>query len=262
MQHLNNFTSKAKAAAAATRGWFKRQEALFAALFNALTIVAFTLGIVALIALVWLYVRPEQTADIKVPVATDKANYYPGQAVSGIFFGDTYYRGEVSILREVFCKNYKGIIAPPASAADGNFFSTQAIPRHLEGESVSIGNLPANIPVGANCVIQFTNVYQIQTPFGIRHLEYQYYTQNFAIITKARSDQLACEAAGNKNCDMNSDSTTTTQPSQSSPETAPVQQSINSQDNPAANSAPAPRYIRRCSVDFIVQFGCHEVQTN
>jgi hypothetical protein len=39
-------------------------------------------------------------------------------------------------------------------------------------------------------------VYNIQTPFGIRHEEYQYYTQNFSIITKERRDQLDCEASG------------------------------------------------------------------
>ena len=127
-----------------------------------------------MIALIWLYVRPIQVADIKVPVATDQASYYPGEEISGIFFGEIYYKGEVRVLREVFCKNYHDVIVPPPSAQNGDYYDTQSIPRKIEGLSVNIGLLPKNIPVGSNCVLQFTNVYSIQTPFGIRHLEYQY----------------------------------------------------------------------------------------
>jgi hypothetical protein len=135
-------------------------------------------------------------ADIKVPVATDKASYYAGQEIGGIFFGQTYYDGNVKILREVFCTNYKGIIDPPANGADGKFFDTITKPRKLEGNTIPIGKLPLDVPTGSNCVIQFTNVYNIQTPFGVRHEEYQYYTQNFSIISKERRQQLDCEASG------------------------------------------------------------------
>lgn len=177
----------------------------WAAVADVLTVVAFVVGIVMLISLIWYYVRPIQTADIKVPVATDKPSYAPGDPVSGIFFGETYYKGEVRILREVFCKNYKGIIQPPTNSAVGDFFSTQAKDRKLEGVTVPIGKLPDTVPVGSNCVLQFTNVYDIQTPFGVRHEEYQYYTQNFAIITKERRQQLDCEASGKENCDILTD---------------------------------------------------------
>jgi len=153
-------------------------------------------AVLALGALVFYNVKPIALADIKVPVATDKSSYYPEQAVSGIFFGDTFYKGNVKILREVFCTNYQGIIKPPVEAADGNFFDTTTEPRTFNGDTIPIGTLPSTVPVGQNCVIRFTNVYNIQTPFGVRHEEYQYYTQNFSIITKERRDQLDCEASG------------------------------------------------------------------
>lgn len=157
--------------------------------FDAITISAIVFGTLALISLVYFYVRPLSLADIKVPVATDKATYYPEQEVSGIFFGETRYSGDVKILREIFCSNYRGVIKPPAESADGDFFSTQARPRKLEGATVRIGTLPANVPIGSNCVIQFTNVYDIQTPFGVRHETVQYYTQNFSIIAKEEKEE-------------------------------------------------------------------------
>ena len=165
-------------------------------LFDVLTTVAIIIGTVALAALLYFNIVPIKLADIKVPVATDKSSYYAGQQVGGIFFGETYYDGNVKILREVFCANYHGIIKPPAEAADGDFFSTIAKPRQLNGDTVPIGKLPDDVPVGQNCVIRFRNVYNIQTPFGVRHEEYEYYTQNFAIITRERRMQLDCEASG------------------------------------------------------------------
>lgn len=165
-------------------------------LFDVATIAAIFLALCALAALIFYNVVPIRTADIKVPVATDKSSYYPGQNISGIFFGETYFKGEVRILREVFCKDYKATIAPPSGNAFGDFFSTQTEPRKFEGQSVYIGKLPADIPIGLNCVLQFTNVYVIHTPFGERTERYQYYTQNFAIISKERRDQLDCEATG------------------------------------------------------------------
>lgn len=161
-----------------------------------ITILGVIVALIALAALVFVNVRPIKFADIKVPVATDKSSYYPAQPISGIFFGETYFDGNVKILREVFCTNYHGVIKPPAESADGDFFSTIAKPRQFNGNTIPIGNLPDTVPIGQNCVIRFTNVYNIQTPFGVRHEEYQYYTQNFSIITKERRDALDCEAAG------------------------------------------------------------------
>lgn len=248
------------------------QKTDWGGIFNVLTILAFTLGIIALVVLIWLYVRPIQTASIKVPVATDQASYYPGEDISGIFFGDIYYNGEVRVLREVFCKNYKGIIAPPAGSRDGDFFSTQSRPRHLEGENVVVGNLPSNVPVGSNCVLQFTNIYTVQTPFGVRHLEYQYYTQNFAIVTKERRQQLECESSGRKACnyiiDVPAGQPTTAQDApavQSSPDTPVVQESpaIVPQDNPQSDQEPAPRTVERCAVDiFGLKIACSKKPLN
>lgn len=242
-------------------------------LFNVLTIAAFTIGVVALIALVWLQVRPVKTANIKVPVATDQASYYPGEEISGIFFGDTYYKGEVRVLREVFCKDYKGVIKPPAGAADGNFFSTIGTPRHLEGQTIIVGNLPENIPVGSNCVLQFTNVYEIPTPFGPRKLEYQYYTQNFSIVTRERRQQLECEASGRKDCNFIIDipnketgSSGDSPAVQSSPETTQSPQTTNNTynsntpynvTNPPAE--PAPQFHEVCTINFLgVKVNCHQ----
>lgn len=169
--------------------------------FDAITVAAIVFGLLALVALIYYQARPIKLADIKVPVATDKASYYPSQQIGGIFFGETFFKGNVKILREVYCTNYKGIIDPPENAADGNFFDTSTQPRKLDGATIPIGTLPADVPIGSNCVIQFTNVYNIQTPFGVRHEEYQYYTQNFAIITKERRQQLDCEASGKSSKD-------------------------------------------------------------
>jgi hypothetical protein len=246
-------------------------------LLTAIPVFAF----IALLALIWLYIMPIKTANIKVPVATDQASYYPGEDISGIFFGDTYYKGEVRVLREVFCKDYKGFIKPPAQSADGKFFSTQSVPRHLEGTTVNVGYLPSDIPVGSNCVLQFTNVYQVQTIFGIRHIEYQYYTQNFAIVTKERREQLECEASGRKDCNYinptaenGTDEPTSGQIQQSSPETpqtvAPSNTNSSTTTNNTTNNTtntttvqpPAPRYVERCSVDFIVKINCRQVEVN
>lgn len=157
--------------------------------FDAITVAAIVFGLLALVALIYYQARPLKLADIKVPVATDKATYNPSQQVAGIFFGETFYRGDVKILREVFCSNYRGVIAPPKESADGDLFSTQSVPRKLEGSTIQIGKLPADVPIGSNCVIQFTNVYDIQTPFGVRHETVQYYTQNFSIVSKEERQQ-------------------------------------------------------------------------
>lgn len=188
MQRLRHILPKT---AAGARAWYERNHGRF---FDWLTYAGLIFGLLALLALVFYAIRPIKTAEIKVPVATDLTSYYPGQNIKGIFFGDTYYTGQVRILREVFCENYKGVIKPPAESAAGNFFASQAKPRHLEGTSVSVGALPDDVPLGKNCVMQFTNVYDIQTPFGVRHIEYQYYTQNFGIVTAQRRCELDRQA--------------------------------------------------------------------
>lgn len=268
MQGLKYQLNKAK-------GWIKSRKIDWGGLFNILTIAAFTIGVIALLALIWLYVRPIKTANIKVPVATDQASYYPSEEISGIFFGDTYYDGEVRILREVFCKDYKAAIKPPAGSAVGNLFSTIAKPSHLEGRSVTIGNLPESVPVGSNCVLQFTNIYEIQTPFGIRKLEYQYYTQNFSIVTRERRQQLECEASGRKDCNFiidipkGSASGSSDVPAvQSSPETqqAPVtnntyNSTTNNTTNPTAAQEPAPTFHEECTINLLgVKVNCRQVQ--
>lgn len=164
-------------------------------------IATMVFAVLALLALIWYQVRPIKTVDIKVPVATDRSSYAPGETIGGIFFGEIFYEGDVKVLREVYCKDYKAVIVPPESARNGDFYDTQSIPRKLDGLSVEVGKLPDNIPVGKNCILQFTNVYDIPTPFGTRHISYSYYTQNFAIISKERRQILECEAQGRTNCE-------------------------------------------------------------
>lgn len=246
------------------------------------SLIAIIVALLALLALIIYNVIPVRTADIKVPVATDKSSYYPGQKIGGIFFGEVYYKGEVRVLREVFCKNYRGIIKPPAEQSVGDLFSTSSTPQKLEGESVTIGNLPTDIPIGLNCVLQFTNIYRVNTPFGTRVETYQYYTQNFAIITKERRDQLDCEATGKStqecqqkgsvgDADRN-EPTSSVAPidnpndtRQFSPDQSPVirnetpQPVVNNNDNSTTNNTtnnppaePAPKPPTRiCTVDIL-----------
>lgn len=146
--------------------------------FDVATLLIMIAALVGLLALIYYQVRPIQTLDIKVPVSTDKPEYAPGDEVSGIFFGEVFYSGKVEILREVFCRNYQGVI----KADNGqDIFSTVSIPITLEGASRRIGKLPMDVPVGENCVIQFINTYTIGTPFGTRVITEDYYTQNFLI---------------------------------------------------------------------------------
>lgn len=244
------------------------------------SLIAIVIALLALVALIIYNIIPIRTADIKVPVATDKSSYYPGQKIGGIFFGEVWYKGEVRILREVFCKNYRGIISPPKEQSVGDLFSTSSTPKKLEGESVTIGNLPKDIPIGLNCVLQFTNIYRINTPFGDRHEQYQYYTQNFAIISKERREQLDCEATGKSteecqqkgsvgdadrnrsNVQSQSEEVPTIQSSPESPATTPAPQRpqnvTNNNDNSTTNNTtnnppaePAPQPTRVCAVDIL-----------
>lgn len=283
MQSLKLHTAKIKdrvgAKAAAVSARIKNHKFDWGAFINVLTIAAFVIGVIALFALIWLYVRPIKVADIKVPVATDQASYYPGEEISGIFFGEIYHRGEVRVLREVFCKDYHDVIQPPENARNGDFYDTQSIPRKIEGLSVNIGVLPKAIPVGSNCVLQFTNVYEIQTPFGIRRVEYQYYTQNFSIVTRERRQQLECEATGRKDCNFLSDDSereTAPQPDEvpqpqesvdSARDTMPPQNiyydNRSTTDynvtNPPAQSEPAPQFREVCTIDFLgVKVNCRQ----
>lgn len=263
--------------------FYRKNRDLLGKVTNILSILAFTLGVIALIVLVWLYVRPLKVADIKVPVATDQASYYPGEEISGIFFGEIYHKGEVRVLREVYCKNYKNIIVPPETARNGDFYDTQSIPRKVEGLSVTIGLLPADIPVGLNCVVQFTNVYNIPTFFGTRHVEYQYYTQNFSIVTRERRQQLECEASGRKDCNFLSDDTrrktapqNTEVPNRqesvdSAPDSQPPQNVYYDNrsttdynvNNPPAQSEPAPQFREVCTINFLgVKVNCRQERVN
>jgi len=281
---LNRFKKWVGAKATVVLVWVKAHRPDWGALVNALSIAAFTIGLIALIALVWLYVRPIKVADIKVPVATDQASYHPGEEISGIFFGEIYHKGEVRVLREVFCKDYHGIIAPPETAKNGDFYDTQSIPRRIEGLSVNIGLLPKEIPVGSNCVLQFTNVYEIQTPFGIRRIEYQYYTQNFSIVTRERRMQLDCEASGRKDCNFLFDSGGNNETPQENENLPQEQESVDSaQDtrapqnvyydnrsttdynvnNPPAANEPAPQFREVCTINFLgVKVNCRQERVN
>lgn len=236
---------------------------------NAFDIATFSfmaVGTIALLFLILFYVMPVKLADIKVPIATDKASYYQGQQIGGIFFGETFYTGEVRVLREVYCKNYKGLIEPPENAAAGDFYATQGTPRKLEGQTIVIGKLPKDIPVGSNCVIQFTNVYNIKTPFGTRHEEYKYYTQNFAIVTKETRDELdeAADAAnaqsgqsttgGNDiNTNTNNSSNQNTNNSRSTTQNTTTNNTTNN------NQSPPVVLQESCTIDLLgIKIGCRQ----
>ena len=286
MQKLKQLATNTKVLLAApgkaVGDFYGKNRDLLGKATNILSILAFTFGVLALIALVWLYVRPIKVADIKVPVATDQASYHPGEEISGIFFGEIFHRGEVRVLREVFCKDYHDVIAPPEAAKNGDFYDTQSIPRKIEGLSVNIGMLPKNIPIGSNCVLQFTNVYEIQTPFGIRRVEYQYYTQNFSIVTRERRQQLDCEAAGRKDCNYLTDNPNANTPDTEQPPQA--QESVDSAidtmppqnvyydnrsttdynvTNPPAQAEPAPQFHEVCTINFLgIKVNCRQEPEN
>jgi len=235
------------------------------AAFDIITFTFMAIGTIALVFLILFYVMPVKLADIKVPIATDKASYYQGQEIGGIFFGETYYTGEVRILREVYCKNYKGLIEPPASANNGGFYSTQGTPRKLEGETVRIGTLPKDIPVGSNCVIQFTNVYDIQTPFGIRHEEYKYYTQNFSIVPKETREKIDQEAAeinaqsGQSTTGGNDINSQINTPNQTN--TNIDRSTTNNETNNTTNNNQSPPVVlqERCTINFLgIKVGCRQ----
>lgn len=257
--------------------WLKKSNVV-----DTLTVTAFCIGLIALALLVWAQVRPIQVADIKVPVATDQASYYPGEEISGIFFGEIIYKGDVRVLREVFCKDYQNVIAPPESARNGDFYDTQSIPRKIEGLNVTIGMLPENVPVGSNCVLQFTNVYDIPTLFGTRHVTYQYYTQNFSIVTRERRLQLECEASGRKDCNFINDGvqqsgeTLPEEPApspqesvDSAPDSRPPQNvyydqrtttnNTTNNSNPPAEAEPAPKIEERCTINLLgIKVNCRQ----
>lgn len=169
--------------------------------FNYVVPIVILVAFLLLIGYIYESTRDYKLIDIKVPVATDKSSYYPGQPIKGIFFGEVYHTGKTKILREVFCEDYRKEIEP-LSNKEGIYYVTQSVPKKLEGTTGFIGNLPEDIPIGSNCVVRFINIYEINTMFGTREIDYHYYTQNFAIITKERRELLDCEAAGGTDCNQ------------------------------------------------------------
>lgn len=153
------------------------------------TITTMVIATIALFGLIYYQVRPVELVDIKVPVSTTKSEYKPGDIVQGIFFGEVFYQGRVQVERDVFCAGYRERIL---SRTGENIFSGNSRPVKLEGSVRRIGQLPDDIPIGKNCVIQFVNSYDINTPFGNRHEERTYYTQNFLVVSsdskKSESD--------------------------------------------------------------------------
>lgn len=147
---------------------------------DAITIALMIFAAIALVALVYYQVRPMKLVDIKVPVSTEKPTYRAGENVNGIFFGEVFYDGEVRILRDVFCAGYQSRIL---TEEGDEIFNGVSRPTKLAGDVRTIGKLPDDVPVGKNCIIQFVNIYDIKTPFGNRHEEHTYYTQNFLIIS-------------------------------------------------------------------------------
>lgn len=198
---------------------FKMNTRVFA---DRVTLIVVVAAVLTLGWLVYLNVRPIPTVDIKVPVATDQSSYYPGQQVSGIFFGDVFYEGKVEVLREVYCKDFNGIIK---TSEGDDIFKGISRATHLEGTSREIGELPKDVPVGSNCVIQFANTYNIPTPFGNRTITKIYYTQNFAIVSYGRKLQSICESQGGEDCDKLNDSNSSTNPAATPP--VPTTQNTN-----------------------------------
>ena len=240
MFSIKNITGKI---ATTTKNTRTRLSKFFAnrSAIDYVTTFIMAIALIALFMLLYFYVRPIKTVDIKVPVATDQSSYAPGESIGGIFFGETFYEGHVQVLREVFCTNYKGVIEPNANSANGNLFSTYSVPRKLEGITVPIGTLPADIPVGVNCVLRFTNIYEIQTPFGIRKITTSYYTQNFSIISIQRRNLLDCETTGRTDCDALTESQTIIQNNTPTTQTAPTSTSsggTQSTNSRSQNNAP------------------------
>lgn len=143
-----------------------------------ITATGIVVGFFALAALIYYNIYPIKLVDIKVPVATDRAFYKPGERVNGVFFGEIFYTGRVEVYTDIFCAGYRA----PMRGDDGSVvFSGNSRPVVLQGDTRYIGRVPDDAPVGKNCVIQFVNNYDIKTPFGTRHEERAYYTQNFFI---------------------------------------------------------------------------------
>lgn len=231
--------------------------------YDFITAVGIFVGIMALLALLVYQLIPVKLADIKVPVATDKASYYAGQDIGGLFFGEIYYNGEVRVLREVFCKDYRGVIKPPSQSAVGDTFSTQSRPHKLEGQSVPIGTLPTDIPLGSNCVLQFTNIYEIKTPFGTRHEEYQYYTQNFSIITKERRLELDSGTTqtpqNNSTTTGGGDASSFVGGDSSDGKTETNNSTTNNTTNNTTTTTPPVQLHEECRFNFIFKVGCRQV---
>lgn len=155
------------------------------------TIGVMVIALIALGALVWYQVRPIKTLEVEVPVLIDKAEYGRGEFIKGTFFGEVTFTGPVTTSRRLVCGNTQ---IPMENSNDlDSFFDAVSIPRKLNGETITIGQVPATAPVGARCLIQMINVYDLNTPFGNRHLEKPYYTLSFIIKAEPAQPQVPKE---------------------------------------------------------------------
>lgn len=212
--------------------------------FAAARIASFILMVgaaAALVALVYFQVRPFDPIYIKVPVSTDKTEYFPGQDVSGLFFGEVYYSGETRITRKIICPHFRADIPDPNTGK--RVVDTVNRPHKLDGVAAYIGKIPSDSPVGEQCIIEFNNHYDIRTPFGSRPYDYTYYTYGFAIIASAApvqsqptvgqsSDSTSFENTGTGNAH---EQATTEQPIEGTPDYQ------NFQNNSGQDSAPDNR---------------------
>lgn len=222
---------------------------------------------ISLIALIYFQVRPLKLVDIKVPVATEKAWYTPGERVNGIFFGEIFYTGRVQVYTDIFCAGYRA----PIRGDDGaTVFSGNSRPVVLKGDTRFIGTIPEDAPVGKNCVIQFVNSYDIKTPFGNRHEERAYYTQNFFIRDPNDREEDNAEPESSRGTDASGERGTTElfSPEQSQPapddenfneqtqtqpnrsQTSPPNQSQNTNDTPVTPAEPVEPPQQRCVIDL------------
>ena len=155
------------------------------------TIIAMVIALLALGALIYYQVRPIKTLEVEVPVLIDKAEYGRGEFIKGTFFGEVTFTGPVTTSRRLVCGNTQ---IPMNNSNDlDSFFDAVSIPRKLNGETITIGQVPATAPVGARCLVQMINVYDINTPFGNRHVEKPYYTLSFIIKAEPEQPQVPKE---------------------------------------------------------------------
>lgn len=187
----------------------------------------------ALALLIFYRVRPVRLLEIRVPVTTTKQHYYPGEEISGTFFGEVFYSGDVRVLRTVYCPHLHVVMSDEDTDPD-ELFNAASIPRKLDGLTARIGVLPLNLPVGEKCQIEFINIYDISTPFGSRHESVSYYTAGFEVIARPADAQITPQVPGGDGQDLPADQFQHQLPGQAAPSGSampPAQQ-------PTANSSP------------------------